>query len=90
VATRCGEKAKPYLFGTYEAANYDELIDHRVMARSSCDVQGRRRAARHRNNRPASRRHAAAHEGPEDAVRNPDRFFGTPAPMDRYVFLVTA
>jgi len=22
--------AKPYLFGTYEAANYDELIDHPV------------------------------------------------------------
>jgi predicted metalloprotease with PDZ domain len=79
-------------FGTYGAADYDELIDHPVemgtfthAAFTACGVP-----------------HAVAITGrhgtdtdrlARDLKRLCEwqiRFFGTPAPMDRYVFLVTA
>ncbi len=89
-----GEKgaAKRHGFGLYRAANYDELIDHPVeMGRfalaqfEACGVP-----------------HEVAISGRHDCDRDrlcadlkkicewQIRFFGEPAPMRRYVFLVTA
>ncbi len=80
-------------FGTYRAADYDELIDH--------PVEMGELHARHLHGRAASRTMS-----PSPARHNADlerlcrdlktlcesqiRLFGEPAPMDRYVFLVTA
>lgn len=84
--------AKPYLFGTYETANYDELIDHPVEMGTfelttfkACGVQhdiaitGRHRTDMRRLARDL-----------KVLCETQIRFFGEPAPMDRYVFLVTA
>ena len=93
IATAMKRKgAKPYSFGTYEAANYDELIDHPVEIGTftlatfkACGVQhdiaitGRHRAAMPRLTRDL-----------KTLCETQIRFFGEPAPMDRYVFLVTA
>jgi predicted metalloprotease with PDZ domain len=84
--------AKPHGFGTYAAADYDDLIDHPVAMGEltlatfrACGVPheiaiaGRHRAdmARlARDLKPLCEHHI--------------RFFGLPAPMKRYVFLVTA
>jgi predicted metalloprotease with PDZ domain len=84
--------ARALAFGTYGAADYDELIDHPVemgtfthAGFTACGVP-----------------HELAITGRHDAdigrlARDLKRlcewqirFFGTPAPMDRYVFLVTA
>ena len=89
-----GEKgcAKPHCFGLYRAANYDELIDHPVelgtfalAAFEACGVP-----------------HEIAITGRHDCDMErltadlarvcawQIRFFGEPAPMRRYLFLVTA
>ena len=92
IATAMKRKgAKPYSFGTYEAANYDELIDHPVEIGTftlatfkACGVQhdiaisGRHRADMRRLARDL-----------KILCETQIRFFGEPAPMDRYVFLVT-
>ncbi len=84
--------AKPYGFGGYVAQDYDELIDHPVemgefaLARfRACGVPhdiviaGRHRADLMRLRRDLKR-----------ICEHHIRFFGEPAPMRRYVFLVTA
>ncbi len=92
VATAMRRKAaKPYGFGTYQAANYDELIDHPVETGSftlatfrACGVPhdiaitGRHRADMARLARDL-----------KTLCETQIRFFGEPAPMQRYVFLVT-
>ena len=86
------EGAKPYGFGAYVAADYDELIDHPVemgefaLARFRAGgvphdivVTGRHRADTARLARDLRR-----------LCEHQIRFFGKPAPMDHYVFLVRA
>ncbi len=93
VATAMRRKgAKAYLFGTYEAANYDELIDHPVEmgtfelatfraggVQHDIAITGQQRADMRRLTRDL-----------KTLCENQIEFFGKPAPMDRYVFLVTA
>jgi len=93
IATAMKRKgAKPYGFGTYQAANYDELIDHPVeigtftlatfMASGvphDIAITGRHRADMDRLCRDL-----------KVLCETQIRFFGEPAPMERYVFLVTA
>ncbi len=93
IATAMRRKgAKPYGFGTYHAANYDELIDHPVeigvftlATFNACGVphdiviSGRHRADMDRLCRDL-----------KVLCEAQIRFFGEPAPMERYVFLVTA
>jgi predicted metalloprotease with PDZ domain len=84
--------AKPRGFGAYRAADYDELIDHPVAMGEltfatfrACGVPheiaiaGRHRADTARLARDLKR-----------LCEHHIRFFGEPAPMKRYVFLVTA
>jgi len=84
--------AKPYGFGSYAAADYDELIDHPVEMGTftlasfrACGVPhdvaitGRHAADTRRLRRDLKR-----------VCEHHIRFFGEPAPMKRYVFLVTA
>jgi len=84
--------ARPYGFGTYEAADYDELIDHPVEigtftlatfkaagVQHDIAITGRHRADMDRLCRDL-----------KVLCETQIRFFGEPAPMDRYVFLVTA
>ena len=92
IATAMRRKdAKAYGFGTYKAANYDELIDHPVEIGAftlatfrACGVPhdiaitGRHRADTRRLTRDL-----------KQLCETQIRFFGEPAPMDRYVFLVT-
>ena len=94
LAPASGEKgcAEPHGFGLYRAADYDELIDHPVemgsfahAAFTACGV-----------------RHEVAISGRHDADLNrlthdlqrlcewQIRFFGEPAPMPAYLFLITA
>jgi predicted metalloprotease with PDZ domain len=90
-AMKC-KGAKPYSFGTYEATNYDELIDHPVEIGTftlatfkACGVPhdiaitGRHRADMRRLTRDL-----------KALCETQIRFFGEPAPMERYVFLVAA
>jgi predicted metalloprotease with PDZ domain len=93
IATAMQRKdAKPYGFGVYGAANYDELIDHPVEIGAftlatfrACGVPhdiaitGRHRADMARLTRDL-----------KTLCETQIRFFGEPAPMERYVFLVTA
>ncbi|HZF18510.1 MAG TPA: peptidase M61, partial [Burkholderiales bacterium] len=93
VATAMPRKgARPYGFGTYVTGDYDELIDHPVemgefsLARfRACGVPhdivitGRYRADLARLQRDLKR-----------LCEHHIRFIGEPAPMKRYVFLVTA
>ncbi|MCP5269130.1 MAG: M61 family metallopeptidase [Zoogloeaceae bacterium] len=91
-ATREKKSAKPHGFGLYAAANYDELIDHPVemgtftLAKfKACGIP-----------------HEIAITGQHDCDLDrltadlkkicewQIRFFGEPAPMKKYVFLVTA
>ena len=84
--------AKAYGFGSYQAADYDELIDHPVEIGNftlasfrACGVPhdiaitGRNRADMTRLTRDL-----------KTLCEAQIRFFGEPAPMERYVFLVTA
>ena len=93
VATAMRRKgARPYGFGRYRADNYDELIDHPVEIGSftlatfrACGVPhdiaitGRHRADMARLCRDL-----------KTLCETQIRFFGEPAPMERYVFLVAA
>ena len=79
-------------FGTYAAANYDELIDHPVEMGSftlakfkACGVP-HEIAVTGRHDADLDRLTADLKKICEWQIR----FFGTPAPMDRYVFLVMA
>jgi predicted metalloprotease with PDZ domain len=93
VATAMQRKgAKPFLFGTYEAADYDELIDHPVEmgtfelatfkaggVQHDIAITGRHRADMRRLTKDLKK-----------LCETQIEFFGAPAPMDRYVFLITA
>ncbi|HVY07654.1 MAG TPA: M61 family metallopeptidase [Burkholderiales bacterium] len=93
VATALREKgARRYGFGTYEAADYDELIDHPVemgtFTLASFTAAGVHHdvaiTGRHRTDtRRLCRDLKTLCETQID-------FFGPPAPMDRYVFLIMA
>src|SRR5580765_3803412 len=84
--------AKAHGFGVYAAADYDELIDHPVAMGElalatfrACDVPHEVAiAGRHRADMPrlaADLKRLCEHH---------IKFFGEPAPMKRYLFLVTA
>jgi predicted metalloprotease with PDZ domain len=84
--------ARPWGFGTYTAADYDELIDHPVemgdFARSSFQARG----VLHDIVLTGRQRGDLARLG-RDLRRVCEQhidFFGKPAPMKRYVFLVAA
>jgi len=90
--TLARDGASPHGFGRYRASNYDELIDHPVemgaftLATFTAEgvphdvaITGRHRADMGRLCRDLQR-----------ACEQHIRLFGRPAPMDRYVFLVTA
>lgn len=89
-----GEKhaAQRHAFGLYRAANYDELIDHPVemgaftlASFKACGVK-HEIAITGRHDCDLERLCADLKRICEWQIR----FFGEPAPMDRYVFLVTA
>jgi predicted metalloprotease with PDZ domain len=93
VATAMTKKgAKLRGFGTYGAANYDELIDHPVemgeIALASFRACGVSHdiviAGRHRADMPRLTRDL------KRLCEHHIRFFGEPAPMRRYVFLISA
>ena len=84
--------AAPHGFGTYRAGSYDELIDHPVeMGRFELgvfDVCGVPHevaiTGRHRADLPR------LYDDLRTLCEHHVRFFGEPAPMDRYLFQVTA
>src|SRR5205809_334472 len=84
--------AKPYGFGAYVASDYDELIDHPVEMGEFTRVSFRAGGVPH--DIVITGRHAAdSRRLQRDLKRLCEhriRFFGGPAPMKRYVFLVTA
>ncbi len=79
-------------FGTYGAADYDELIDHPVAMGTFTHVPFTACGVPHEV--AITGRHGADTDRLARDLRRlcewQIRFFGTPAPMDRYVFLVTA
>ncbi|MGH8680774.1 MAG: M61 family metallopeptidase, partial [Burkholderiales bacterium] len=79
-------------FGTYGAADYDEFIDHPVEMGTFTHVPFTACGVPHEV--AITGRHGADTDRlARDLKRLCEwqiRFFGTPAPMDRYVFLVTA
>jgi predicted metalloprotease with PDZ domain len=90
--TLAREDAPPWGFGGYRVADYDELIDHPVEMGTftlatftacgiphSIAITGRHRADTERLCRDLTL-----------ICEQQIRFFGEPAPMDRYLFLVTA
>ena len=93
VATSMRRKdARPYLFGTYEAANYDELIDHPVEMGSFELATFKAAGVQHDiaitgRHRTDMRRLA---KDLKTLCETQIEFFGGTAPMDRYVFLITA
>ncbi|MSQ60792.1 MAG: M61 family peptidase [Betaproteobacteria bacterium] len=84
--------AKPYGFGTYVAKDYDELTDHPVeigtftLARFKAAVVPHDIAITGRHGADLARLCKDLKRLCEWHIE----FFGRPAPMDRYVFLVTA
>jgi predicted metalloprotease with PDZ domain len=79
-------------FGIYGAADYDELIDHPVEMGTFTHLAFTASGVPHEV-AIAGRHDADAERLGRDLKRLCEwqiRFFGTPAPMDRYVFLVTA
>lgn len=91
-ATREKKSAKPLGFGLYAAANYDELIDHPVEMGTftlatfkACGVP-HEIAITGRHDCDLERLTADLKKICEWQIR----FFGEPAPMKKYVFLVTA
>jgi len=87
-----GGKAKPLGFGLYRAENYDELIDHPVemghFSHATFDACGvpHEVVITGRHDCDMSRLTHDLKRICEWQIR----FFGEPAPMSRYVFLVTA
>jgi len=93
VATAMARKgAKPYGFGAYAASDYDELIDHPVEMGEFTLASFRAGSVPH--DIVITGRHATdTRRLKRDLKRLCEhhmRFFGDPAPMKRYVFLVTA
>src|SRR2546426_5889919 len=93
VATAMPRKgAKPYGFGAYVASDYDELIDHPVEMGEFTLASFRSRGVPH--DIVITGRHAAdTRRLQRDLKRlcgHHIRFFGEPAPIKHYVFLVTA
>jgi len=93
VATSMPRKnARPYGFGTYAAPDYDELIDHPVemgeFTRATFRAGGVPHdivlTGRHRADLPRLARDL------KRVCEHHIGFFGKPAPMKRYVFLITA
>jgi len=86
------KNAKPYGFGTYLAADYDELIDHPVemgeFTRATFKARGVPHdiviTGRHRTDLARLTRDL------KRVCEHHIGFFGKPAPMKRYVFLITA
>ena len=92
VATAMPRKgAKPYGFGAYVASDYDELIDHPVEMGEFTLASFRAGGVPH--DIVITGRHAAdTRRLQRDLKRLCEhhmRFFGEPAPMKRYLFLVT-
>jgi predicted metalloprotease with PDZ domain len=93
VATSLARKRAPlHGFGRYAAASYDELIDHPVEMGSFSQENFRAAGVSHEI--VITGRHRAdlprlARDMKRICEHHID-FFGRPAPMDRYVFLVTA
>lgn len=89
-----GEKAcaRPHGFGLYGAANYDELIDHPVEMGTFTLANFKACGVPHEV--AISGRHDCDLESLSADLKRicewQIRFFGEPAPMSRYVFLVTA
>jgi len=93
VATAMPRKgAGPYGFGAYVASDYDELIDHPVEMGEFTLASFRARGVPH--DIVITGRHAADTRTLQRDLKrlceHHMRFFGEPAPMKRYVFLVTA
>src|SRR5690606_38646762 len=84
--------ARPYGFGSYACADYDELIDHPVEMGEFDLIEFRARGVPHAI--ALTGRHDADLDRLErDLKRLTEHhidFFGRPAPMRRYLFLVTA
>jgi predicted metalloprotease with PDZ domain len=84
--------ARAFGFGTYGAADYDELVDHPLEMGTFAHATFTACGVPHEI--AVTGRHGADTERlARDLKRLCEwqiRFFGTPAPMDRYVFLVTA
>jgi predicted metalloprotease with PDZ domain len=84
--------ARPYGFGAYRAADYDELIDHPVEKGEFTLASFEACGAPH-DIAITGRHDADTQRLCKDLARLCEwqiRLFGEPAPMDRYVFLVTA
>ncbi|MEO8003731.1 MAG: PDZ domain-containing protein [Betaproteobacteria bacterium] len=84
--------AKRYGFGRYEAANYDELIDHPVEMGTFTLASFKAAGVQH-DIAITGRHHTDTRRLCRDVKKLCETqidFFGKPAPMDRYVFLVTA
>lgn len=84
--------AKRYGFGRYEAANYDELIDHPVEMGTFSLASFKAAGVQH-DIAITGRHHTDTRRLCRDIKKLCETqigFFGKPAPMDRYVFLVTA
>ncbi|QNM98323.1 M61 family metallopeptidase [Chitinimonas koreensis] len=83
-------KAKPYAFGSYRAANYDELIDHPVELGDFTLIQFKACGVPHdfvlagRLPKLDSKRLA---RDVKAICEYQIRFFGEPAPFERYVFM---
>src|SRR5258707_5030892 len=93
VATAMPRKgAAPFGFGGYVAADYDELIDHPVEMGQFALASFRARGAAHdivitgRHRADLARLRRDLKRLCEEHIR----FFGEPAPMKRFVFLITA
>ena len=93
VATALTRKAAaPYQFGSYEAASYDELIDHPVQM-GSFELASFKAAGVAHDIALTGRHRADMKRLAQDLktlCETQIGFFGTPAPMERYVFLITA
>jgi len=84
--------AAPHGFGAYAASNYDELIDHPV-AMGELALAGFRACGVPHEIAIAGRHRADLARLARDLKRVCEEhilFFGEPAPMKRYVFLITA
>jgi predicted metalloprotease with PDZ domain len=93
VATSLGRKgARPLGFGDYAAADYDELVDHPVEMGTFAHASFTAGGVPHEI-AITGRHRADLGRLARDLKRVCDwhiRFWGGPAPMDRYVFLATA
>ncbi len=93
VATAMPRKnARPYLFGTYQAGDYEELLDHPVEM-GNFDL-GTFKAGGVAHDIVITGRHRGdmkrLMKDLKTLCETQIAFFATPAPMDRYVFLITA